>query len=163
MFFCLLEQIVYNFKGEIFNIFDFFFILFFQWVFGGFFELINGIDDEIQFQELRWEYVFFVQVIFMNDFGGVLVFVVNQGNFEFFVLFIFSVVKNFNYGNFVVSWIVFNVFSCMIMQWGGFDIIILGENLVVIGFFFFIIFGFEQFMFFQFYGVCWDVLQDGGF
>ncbi|KAK4639680.1 pre-tRNA nuclear export protein [Podospora bellae-mahoneyi] len=163
MFLRLLEQIVYNFKGEISNILDLLLTPLLQRVFGGLSEPINGTDDEIQLQELRREYVSFVQVIFMNDLGGVLVSAANQGNFESLVSSIFSVAKNLNHGNLVASRIAFNVLSRMITQWGGPDIINPGENPVATGPPSPTIPGFEQFMLSQFHGVCWDVLQDGGF
>ncbi|KAK3989511.1 armadillo-type protein [Cladorrhinum sp. PSN332] len=164
MFLRVLEQVVYEFKGEIHNILDVLLTPLLQRVFAGLSEPINGTDDEIQLQELRREYVSFVQVIFVNDLGGVLVTESNQGVFQSLVQSIFEVAKNLSHGNLQPSRIAFNVLTRMILLWGGPDIVKPGENPVVIASAPApTIPGFDQFMIDQFHGVCWAVMQDANF
>ncbi|KAK4115171.1 Xpo1-domain-containing protein [Canariomyces notabilis] len=163
MFLRLLEQVVYNFKGEIYNILDLLLTPLLERVFGGLSEPISGTDDEIQLQELRREYVSFVQVILINDLGGVLVSSSNQGIFESLVKSIINIAKTLTHGNLVPSRIAFNVLGRMASQWGGPDVATVGENPATTGAPAPAIPGFDQFMIDQFHGLCWEVLQDAGF
>ncbi|KAL2016485.1 hypothetical protein VTK56DRAFT_3481 [Thermocarpiscus australiensis] len=163
MFLRLLEQVVYNFKGEIYNILDLLLTPLLDRVFNGLAEPISGTDDEIQLQELRREYVSFVQVILLNDLGGVLVSPSNQAIFESLVSSIINIAKTLTHGNLVPSRIGFNVLGRMASQWGGPDIATIGENPVTTGAPAPAIPGFDQFMIDQFHGLCWSVLQDPGF
>jgi exportin-T len=165
MFLRLLEQVVYNFKTEIYNILDVLLTPLLQRVFSGLSEPINGTDDEIQLQELRREYVSFVQVILLNDLGGVLVSAANQATFESLVSSIINIAKTLTHGNLVPSRIAFNVLSRMASQWGGPDVVTIGGETPTttgappapaIP-------GFDQFMIEHFHGLCWTVLQDAGF
>ncbi|KAK4193639.1 armadillo-type protein [Podospora australis] len=163
LFLRLLEQVVFNFKTEIYSILDVLLTPLLQRVFGGLSEPITGTDDEIQLQELRREYVSFVQVILMNDLGGVLVTEANQGIFESLVQSIFALAKDLKHANLGTSRIAFNVLTRMIAQWGGPDIVTPGQNPVVTGASTPLIPGFDQFMLNNFHGVCWEVLQDANF
>ncbi|KAJ4292197.1 pre-tRNA nuclear export protein [Collariella sp. IMI 366227] len=163
VFLRLLEQVVYNFKGEIYNILDLLLTPLLERVFGGLSEPISGTDDEIQLQELRREYVSFVQVILLNDLGGVLVSASNQGVFESLVSSIITIAKTLTHGNLVPSRIAFNVLSRMAVQWGGPDVATIGENPVATGAPAPAIPGFDQFMIDQFHSLCWSVLQDSAF
>ena len=163
MFLRLLEQVVYNFKTEIYNILDMLLTPLLQRVFSGLSEPINGTDDEIQLQELRREYVSFVQVILSNELGGVLVSASNQGTFESLVSSIINIAKTLTHGNLVPSRIAFNVLNRMASQWGGPDVATIGENPITTGAPAPAIPGFDQFMIEHFHGLCWTVLQDGGF
>ena len=159
----LLEQIVYNFKGEIYNILDLLLTPLLQRVFAGLSEPINGTDDEIQLQELRREYVSFVQVILINDLGGVLVSGSNQGVFESLVNSIMTIAKTIVHGNIVASRISFNVLARMAQQWGGPDVATIGENPTANGVPAPAFPGFDQFMLTQFHAACWEVMQDINF
>ncbi|KAK4242450.1 armadillo-type protein [Achaetomium macrosporum] len=163
MFLRLLEQVVYNFKGEIYNILDLLLTPLLERVFSGLSEPISGTDDEIQLQELRREYVSFVQVILVNDLGGVLVSASNQGIFESLVSSIINIAKTLTHGNLVPSRTAFNVLSRMASQWGGPDVATIGENPTTTGAPAPAIPGFDRFMIDQFHGLCWSVLQDPGF
>jgi exportin-T len=163
MFLRLLEQVVYNFKGEIYNILDLLLTPLLQRVFGGLAEPISGTDDEIQLHELRREYVSFVQVILVNDLGGVLVSAANQATFESLISSIINIAKTLTHGNLVPSRIAFNVLSRMASQWGGPDVATIGENPVTTGAPAPAIPGFDQFMIEHFHGLCWTVLQDPAF
>ncbi|SPQ26031.1 01a6cd89-70a6-4375-9ac2-86126998d4c0 [Thermothielavioides terrestris] len=163
MFLRLLEQVVYNFKGEIYNILDLLLTPLLERVFSGLSEPISGTDDEIQLQELRREYVSFVQVILINDLGGVLVSASNQGVFESLVSSIINIAKTLSHGNLVPSRIAFNVLGRMATQWGGPDVATIGDNPVTAAAPAPAIPGFDRFMIDQFHGLCWTVLQDPGF
>ncbi|EAQ89027.1 hypothetical protein CHGG_05646 [Chaetomium globosum CBS 148.51] len=163
MFLRLLEQVVYNFKSEIYNILDVLLTPLLQRVFSGLSDPINGTDDEIQLQELRREFVSFVQVILHNELGGVLVSASNQGTFESLISSIIDIAKTLTHGNLVASRVAFNVLSRMASQWGGPDVATIGENPMTTGAPAPAIPGFDQFMIEHFHGLCWTVLQDGGF
>lgn len=163
MFLRLLEQVVYNFKGEIYNILDLLLTPLLERVFAGLSEPINGTDDEIQLQELRREYVSFVQVILVNDLGGVLVSAANQGIFESLVSSIITISKTIVHGNLVASRIGFICLSRMASQWGGPDIATIGENPVATGAPAPAIAGFDHFMIDRFHTACWEVMQDLNF
>ncbi|KAK0629837.1 armadillo-type protein [Bombardia bombarda] len=163
MFLRLLEQVVYNFKGEIYNILDLLLTPLLQRVFGGLNEPISGTDDEIQLQELRREYVSFVQVILINELGGVLVSSANQGTFDSLVTSIITIAKTTVHGNLVASRIGFNVLSRMAAQWGGDDIATIAKEPVTTGAPAPAIPGFDQFMIERFHTACWEVLRDPNF
>ncbi|KAK3333895.1 armadillo-type protein [Cercophora scortea] len=163
MFLRLLEQVVYNFKGEIYNILDLLLSPLLERVFGGLSEPISGTDDEIQLQELRREYVSFVQVILINDLGGVLVSQANQGKFDALVTSIITISETIVHGNLVASRIGFNVLTRMASQWGGPDVATVAKEPVTTGAPQPTIPGFDQFMISRFHTACWDVLQDSNF
>ena len=161
LFLRLLEQVVYNFKGEIYNILDQLLTPLLERVFAGISEPINGTDDEIQLQELQREFVSFIQVILINDLGGVLVSQANQNAFESLVTSIINISKNISHGNLVASRIGFNCLLRMASQWGGPDIATIDKNPVSTGQAAQpAIPGFDQFMIQRFHTACWEVLQD---
>lgn len=73
LFLRLLDQIVYEFKAEIFDILNTLLTPLLQRVFTGIAEPTAGTDDEIQLAELKLEYLGFLLVILNNDLGSVLV------------------------------------------------------------------------------------------
>lgn len=73
MFLRLLDQVVYGFKTEIFQILDTLLTPFLQRVFVGISEPTTGTDDEIQLAELKRELLNFLLVILNNDLASVLV------------------------------------------------------------------------------------------
>ncbi|KAK0646394.1 armadillo-type protein [Cercophora newfieldiana] len=163
LFLRLLEQVVFSFKTEIYNILDLLLTPLLERVFAGLSEPITGTDDEIQLQELRREYVTFVQVILVNDLGGVLVSSANQGIFDSLVSSLVTISKTIVHGNMVASRIGFNCLTRMCSQWGGPDVGTIGENPVTTGAPSPVIAGFDQFMISRFHTVCWDVVQDPHF
>ncbi|KAK3375431.1 armadillo-type protein [Podospora didyma] len=163
MFLRLLEQVVYNFKGEIYTILDLLLTPLLERVFGGLSEPINGTDDEIQLQELRREYITFVQVILVNDLGGVLVSEANQGMFDALVTSIITISKTIVHGNLVASRIGFNVLARMATQWGGPDVTTISENPTASTVPTPAFPGFDQFMIDRFHTACWEVFQDPNF
>lgn len=73
LFLRLLDQVVYGFKNEIFDILNTLLTPFLQRVFAGMNEPISGTDDQIQLSELKAQYLGFLFVILNNDLGSVLV------------------------------------------------------------------------------------------
>lgn len=73
MFLRLLDQIVYGFKLEIFDILNTLLTPFLQRVFFGIGESATGTDDVIQLAELKREYLGFLLVILNNNLEGALV------------------------------------------------------------------------------------------
>lgn len=73
MFLRLLDQIVYSFKLEIYDILNTLLTPFLQRVFFGIGESATGTDDVIQLAELKREYLGFLLVILNNNLEGVLV------------------------------------------------------------------------------------------
>ena len=69
----LLDQVVFGFKTEIFDILNSLLTPLLQRVFRGIGETASGTDDEIQLAELKREYLAFLNVILNNDLEGVLV------------------------------------------------------------------------------------------
>lgn len=163
MFLRLLEQVVYNFKGEIYSILDLLLTPLLERVFGGLSEPVTGTDDEIQLLELRREYVSFVQVILANDLGGVLVSASNQGIFDSVITSIITIAKTMVHGNMVASRIGFNVLSRMASLWGGPDVATVGENPTTTGAPTPAFPGFDQFMLDRFHTACWELMQDTNF
>jgi exportin-T len=73
MFLRVLDQILFAFKSEIFDILDALLTPLLQRVFVALAEETTGTDDEIQLAELRREYLQFLLVILNQDLGSVLV------------------------------------------------------------------------------------------
>ena len=73
LFMRLLDQVVYGFKTEIYNILNTLLAPLLDRVFRGIGEATNGTDDEIQLAELKREYLAFLLVILNNDLESVLV------------------------------------------------------------------------------------------
>ena len=73
LFLRLLDQVVYGFKTEIFDILNTLLNPFLQRVFSGIAETVSGTDDEIQLAELKRAYLGFLLVILNNELGSVLI------------------------------------------------------------------------------------------
>ena len=73
MFLRLLDQVVFGFKADIFDILNALLTPFLQRVFAGIAEPTTGTDDEIQLAELKAQCLAFLLVILDNDLGRVLV------------------------------------------------------------------------------------------
>ena len=73
LFLRLLDQVVFGFKSEIFEILNTLLTPFLQRVFTGIGEPAAGTDDEIQLAELKREYLTFLLVILNNDLASVLI------------------------------------------------------------------------------------------
>ena len=73
MFMKLLDQVVFGFKSEIYDILNTLLTPFLQRVFAGLSEPVAGTDDEIQLTELKREYLGFLLVVLNNGLDAVLV------------------------------------------------------------------------------------------
>lgn len=166
MFLRLLGQVVHGFKGEIFNFLDLLLTPLLERVFVGLSEPISGTDDEIQLQELRREFLAFINVILINNLAGVLISTTNQQIFESLISSIITLTKTIDHGSLPASKTGFNVLSKMSSQWGGPDVKPLPQpanqpvkpdsSATEIP-------GFGQFMIDRFHSACWEVLLDPNF
>ena len=78
LFIRLLEQVVFGFKTEIFEILNTLLTPFLQRVFTGMKEDVYGTDDEIQLAELKREYLSFLLIVLNNNLDAVLISQINQ-------------------------------------------------------------------------------------
>ncbi|KAI9817832.1 MAG: pre-tRNA nuclear export protein [Pycnora praestabilis] len=116
-----LDQVVYGFKTEIFDILDSLLSPLLQRVFSGLAEPTTGTDDEIQLIELRRAYLNFLLVILNNDLGSVLVSTANQQTFETIITTLAHFAKDTS--DFPTAKLSFSVLTRMSALWGGPDII----------------------------------------
>ncbi len=151
----LLDQIVYGFKAEIFNILDSLLTPLLQRIFAGLAEPIAGTDDEIQLAELRREYLNFLLVILNNDLGSVLVSSVNQQIFETVIATIEHFAKDIN--DLPTAKLAFSVLIRMSSIWGGPDIAPTSDSTNATASP--ALQGFDHFMITRFSPLCW-VLPD---
>ncbi|KAI0005701.1 Xpo1-domain-containing protein [Xylariaceae sp. FL0662B] len=166
MFLRLLDQVVYGFKAEIYDVLNQLLTPLLQRVFGGLSEPINGTDDEIQLAELRREYLTFIGIILNNDLSGVLVSEANQGFFESLINSILTLAREVGSGsnNLPASRLAFGLLTKMAGVWGGPDIANISANpSVPSGSPSPAIPGFDQFLIDRFHSVCWEVLRDPQF
>ncbi|SLM34450.1 trna exportin [Lasallia pustulata] len=121
LFLRLLDQIVYEFKTEIFDILDTLLTPLLQRVFTGIAEPTAGTDDEIQLAELKREYLGFLLVILNNDLGSVLVSNTNQPTFDTVI----STIEHFakDLSDFPTAKLAFSVLIKLTSTWGGPDIV----------------------------------------
>lgn len=188
----LLEQVVYNFKGQIYNVLNMLLTPLQQRVLGGLSEPISGTDDEIQLAELRREYLTFLQVILVNQLEGVLISESNQGFFETMINSVTSLARIIGHSNLIGSRLAFSVLTRMTSVWGGPDIALIGDgsapapttgnngnsnnNTATINIVSLpgtpkniggapspSIPGFDSFVIDRFHATCWDVLRDPQF
>ncbi|KAL8740054.1 MAG: hypothetical protein Q9190_007203 [Brigantiaea leucoxantha] len=72
LFMRLMDQVVYGFKSEIYDILNALLTPFLQRVFDGIAEPATGTDDEIQLAELKREYLSFILVVLNNNLATIL-------------------------------------------------------------------------------------------
>lgn len=166
MFLRLLDQVVFGFKTEIFDVLNVLLTPLLQRVFGGLREPISGTDDEIQLAELRREYLTFLGIILNNDLGGVLVSEANQGFFEELLGSILALATEIDpdSGNLPASKIAFSLLTKMATVWGGPDVATISENPTTLGSPSPAIPGFDQLILIdRFHSACWQVLLNEQF
>lgn len=73
LFLRLLDQVIFGFKSEIYDILDALLTPFLQRVFSGMGGPATGTDDEIQLAELKREYLNFLLAVLNNDLGAVII------------------------------------------------------------------------------------------
>lgn len=166
MFLRLLDQVVFGFKKEIYNVLDSLLTPLLQRVFAGLAEPITGTDDEVQLAELRREYLTFVQVILNNDLGAVLVSASNQAFFDSLVASVTGLAETVTNGtgNLAASRLAFSVITRMADLWGGPSIANVGPQAVATGAAPIPTFpGFDRFLIERFHPICWVVLREPTF
>ncbi|KAI0378747.1 Xpo1-domain-containing protein [Hypomontagnella monticulosa] len=166
MFLRLLDQVVFGFKAEIYEVLNQLLTPLLQRVFGGLSEPINGTDDEIQLAELRREYLSFIGIILNNELAGVLVSEANQGFFEPLINSILTLARDIGpgSGNLPASRLSFGLLAKMAGVWGGPDVANISANPTApSGSPTPIIPGFDQFLIDRFHPLCWEVLRDPQF
>lgn len=163
MFLRLLDQVVFGFKSEIYEVLNMLLTPLLQRIFGGLGEPISGTDDEIQLAELRREYLSFIQIILNNGLEGVLVSEANQGFFEPMIASVLELAKTLD-GNLGPSRLAFTIMGRISSLWGGPDVATIsktpsaptGSPSPVIP-------GFDHFMMERFHSTCWEVLRNPNF
>ncbi|KAL9006000.1 MAG: hypothetical protein Q9188_001234 [Gyalolechia gomerana] len=120
LFMRLLDQVVFGFKTEIYNILDTLLTPLLQRVFAGIAEPATGTDDEIQLAELKREYLCFLLVILNNNLEAVLVSEANQAGFATVISTIEHLAKDAS--DFPTAKLAFTVLTRMVITWGGPDI-----------------------------------------
>ena len=133
MFMKLLDQIVFGFKSEIYDILNALLTPFLQRVFVGLAEPVVGTDDEIQLTELKREYLGFLLVVLNNGLESVfisegkpidriqvcdiLTSVANQPVFTTVISTIEHFAKDIT--DFQTAKLAFSVLARMVLTWGG--------------------------------------------
>lgn len=166
MFLRLLDQVVYGFKSQIFDVLNLLLTPLLQRIFGGLSEPISGTDDNIQLAELRREYLSFLGIIFDNDLAGVLISEANQGFFDALFTSILGLARDVDPAseNLAASRLAFGLLSKMADVWGGANIANISANpSAPSGSPSPTIPGFDQFLIDRFHAVCWEVLRDPNF
>ncbi|KAI1821791.1 Exportin-T [Xylaria intraflava] len=165
MFLRLLDQVVFGFKTEIFDVLNVLLTPLLRRVFVGLREPINGTDDEIQLAELRREYLTFLGIILNNDLGGVLVSEANQGFFEELISSILALATEIDpdSANLPASKIAFSLLTKMANVWGGPDVASISANPTTLGSPSPVIPNFDQFLIDRFHSACWQVLLNENF
>ena len=163
MFLRLLDQVVFGFKSEIYEVLNMLLTPLLQRIFAGLAEPIVGTDDEIQLAELRREYLSFIQIILNNGLDGVLISEANQGSFETMVSSVIDIARALE-GHLGPSRLAFNVMQKISSIWGGQDVATISQNpsaptgppAPAIP-------GFDRFVIDRFHPVCWEVMQNPNF
>lgn len=166
MFLRLLDQVVFGFKKEIYDVLDSLLTPLLQRVFAGLAEPITGTDDEVQLAELRREYLTFVQIILSNDLASVLVSASNQAFFESLIASVTNLAQTVTSGtgNLAASRLAFSVITRMAVLWGGTNIATLGPQAVSSSLAPSPAFpGFDRFLIERFHPICWAVLREPTF
>lgn len=120
LFLRLLDQVVFGFKSEIFDILDTLLTPFLSRVFAGMNEPTTGTDDEIQLQELKREYLGFLIIILNNDLQSSLVSGTNQAVFATVISTIEHLAKDIS--DYPTAKLAFSVLTRMVVTWGGPDL-----------------------------------------
>ena len=160
LFMRLLDQVVFGFKTEIFEILNTLITPFLQRVFAGIGEPASGTDDEIQLAELKREYLSFLLVVLNNNLEAVLVSDVNQPMFATVISTIEHLAKDIT--DFPTAKLSLAVFIRMVCTWGGPDImtqsakVTNGVNPQMLE-------GFDRFMITRFSPLCWALPSNPAF
>jgi exportin-T len=156
-----LDQVVFKFKTEIYDVLNMLLTPLLQRVFGGLGEPISGTDDEVQLSELRREYLSFLSIILDNGLQDVFISEVNQGFFEPMISSIVELAKMLEGDGTASSRVAFTLMVRISGLWGGPDVAAIAENPTApSGAPTPVIPGFDQFMIDRFHSVCWEVMRN---
>lgn len=165
LFLRLLDQVIYGFKHELYDIVDTLLTPLLQRVFAGLSEPINGTDDSLQLIDLRREYLNFLLVVLNQDYGlpGVLVSNRNQPLFDTIIATIEHYAKDTAESN--DSRLALAVCTKMCDTWGGPDVFrpTGGGHNGVAASTSPILPGFDQFMTSRFSSLTWTVMTSPNF
>ena len=168
LFMRLLEQVVFGFKTEIFEILNTLMTPFLQRVFAGMKEDVYGTDDEIQLAELKREYLSFLLVILNNNLDTVFISQVNQPIFGDSISMIELLAKDVS--DLPTAKLSLAVLIRMVATWGGPDVVAqvpyqsgAPANKVTNGDAFYKLEGFDQFMMTRFSPLCWALPSNPAF
>lgn len=152
----LLDQVVFGFKTEIFNMLDSLLGPLLQRVFAGLAEPTTGTDDEIQLAELRREYLNFLLIILNNDLGAVFITSTNQSTFDTII----TTIEHFarDPSDYPTARLAVSVLTRMTAVWGGPDIPLNSGNASVPT-----LPGFDHFAMTRFSPLSWSVPATQGF
>jgi len=117
LFLRLLDQVVFGFKTEIFDILNTLLTPFLVRVFAGMNEPATGTDDEIQLQELKREYLGFLIILLNNNLQSTLVSETNQTAFATVISTIEHLAKDTS--DYPTAKLAFSVLTRMVTTWGG--------------------------------------------
>lgn len=117
LFLRLLDQVVFGFKSEIFDILNMLLTPFLERVFAGMNEPATGTDDEIQLQELKREYLGFLIILLNNNLQSTLVSETNQAAFATVISTVEHLAKDIS--DYPTAKLSFSVLTRMVMTWGG--------------------------------------------
>lgn len=164
LFLKLLDQVVYGFKSEIFDILNTLLTPFLQRVFSGINEPASGTDDEIQLAELKREYLTFLLNLMNNNLASALVSETNQPAFSAVITTIEHLAKDIT--DYPTAKLAFAVLTKMVGVWGGPDVVPISQqqtdraasttaqpSLH----------GFDRFMITHFSPLCWAILSNPDF
>ncbi|KAI4104221.1 MAG: hypothetical protein L6R37_003390 [Teloschistes peruensis] len=153
LFMRLLDQVVYGFKTEIYDILNTLLTPLLQRVFAGIAEPVTGTDDEIQLAELKREYLSFLLVILNNNLEAVLVTEANQAGFANVISTIEHLAKDPS--DFPTAKLAFTVLTNMVTKWGGPDVQTKAPEPTLPGF--------DRFMMERFSPLCWALPSQPNF
>jgi len=152
----ILHQVVFEFKGEIYDVLDQLFTPLQQRLFMALNEPIMGTDDQVQLGELRREYISFILAILSNNLEGTLVSDRNQACFEQVIACVMELARSFESST-SSSKVAFGILTRMATIWGGPDVGGTGAAPSPA------IPQFDQFMVDRFHALCWEVISDPSF
>ena len=120
LFLRLLEQVVFGFKSEIFDILNTLLTPFLERLFAAINQPTNGTDDAFELQELKREYLGFLLIILNNDLESALVSEKNQTVFATVITTIEHLAIDVS--DYPTAKFAFSVLSRMVQTWGGPDL-----------------------------------------
>lgn len=168
LFIRLLDQVVFGFKTEIFDILNTLLTPFLQRVLAGMREETSGTDDEIQLAELKREFLSFLLVVLNNNLEAVFVSGINQSIFGAAVSTIEDLAKDIT--DFPTARLSLAVLVRMVATWGGPDIVApvpshnnAPASKVTNGDATYKLDGFDQFMIARFSPLCWALPSNPDF